>query len=226
MSGVAITSLSLADALDGTEVFPIIQGGSTKKSTTELLITYAATNVSAATETRISDLSALVSLNEQAVASVSAELSVLTILVNAVGVTAITERLDTVSVAISVLTVTKVSVSDATIWNPTITNYVETAYTPVSVSSYAVSLDRGTIHQIYTIGANTCVSLPEVINGKSFVVIVYYGGAHAITWTGGTTIKWPGGIAPTASSSATAADIFTFFQDTSATYGNLAGRDF
>lgn len=146
--------------------------------------------------------------------------------VSATGAWTNSDVLVQVQASVSVLQLTKVSVSSGQIWNPTITNYTETAFAPASVASYAVSLDKGTIHQIYTIDAATSVSLPAAVNGKSFVVIIYYGGTHSITWTGGTTIKWSGGVAPTASSSATAADIFAFFQDTSATYGTLVGRDF
>jgi hypothetical protein len=135
------------------------------------------------------------------------------------------QALVSVQADVSVLQLTKVSVSNGDIWNPTVTNYTETVNTPASVSSYAIDLSQGTIHRLATIGAETCVSLPPAVNGKSFVVIVDYGGAHALTWTGGTTIRWPGGVAPVASSSATASDIFTFIQDTSSTYGNIFARD-
>jgi hypothetical protein len=52
MSGVAITSLSVAASLDGTEVFPMVQNGETKQVTLDELTIYATTTV-------VSDLAAL-----------------------------------------------------------------------------------------------------------------------------------------------------------------------
>lgn len=111
------------------------------------------------------------------------------------------------------------------ITNPTVTNYVETLYAPAAGSSFTVSLANGTV-QRFTTNANTTITLPASVSGKSFIVIVQYGGAHTLTWSGGSTIKWSLGLTPTPTSVNGKIDIFTFFQDGTSTYGSTFGQNF
>lgn len=108
--------------------------------------------------------------------------------------------------------------------NPTITNYTETVYA-VSGTSLTIDLANGTIQKLTTGGAST-ITLPTSVTGKSFMVIVAYGGSHAVTWAGGSTIKWTNGTAPLQTSTTGKFDIFTFFQDGTNTYGSVFGRGF
>ena len=107
---------------------------------------------------------------------------------------------------------------------PTITDYIEALFDQ-SGTSITIDLSNGTVQRVATTG-NATVTLPSVVAGKSFVVIVEYGGAHSITWAGGTAIEWAGGTAPDATSESGKVDIFAFFQDAGATYGSLIGQDF
>jgi hypothetical protein len=109
--------------------------------------------------------------------------------------------------------------------NPTVTNYVETLYAPAAGSSFTVSLSNGTV-QRFTTNANTTVTLPASVAGKSFVIIVQYGGTNTLTWAGGSTLKWSSGITPPPTSATGTIDIFTFFQDGTNTYGALFGSNF
>jgi hypothetical protein len=109
--------------------------------------------------------------------------------------------------------------------NPTVTNYVETLFAPAAGSSFTVTLSSGTV-QRFTTNANTTITLPASVAGKSFVIMIQYGGAHTLTWAGGSTLKWSLGITPTPTSVNGKIDIFTFFQDGTNTYGSTFGQNF
>lgn len=113
--------------------------------------------------------------------------------------------------------------SAKTLTNPTVTNYTETVAT--STGSTTIDLTNGTLFKVTTNGATT-ITLPSSVAGKSFVVIVAYGGVHTISWAGGSTIKWVGGTTPTATSVNGKFDIFTFFCDGTNTYGSIFGQNF
>jgi hypothetical protein len=116
--------------------------------------------------------------------------------------------------------------TNATIINPTITNYTETLANAGSVvTAYAVDLSLGTIHRVTTTN-NLTVTLPASVAGKSFVVMVNYGGTHSLTWTGGGTLRWAGGTIPTATSVNGKIDVFSFFQDGTNTFGAVIGSNF
>lgn len=115
------------------------------------------------------------------------------------------------------------TLSAKTLSNPTVTNYTETVAT--STGSTTIDLTNGTLFKVTTNGATT-ITLPSSVVGKSFVVIVAYGGVHTITWAGGSTIKWVGGTTPTATSVNGKFDIFTFFCDGTNTYGSIFGQNF
>ena len=110
-----------------------------------------------------------------------------------------------------------------TLTNPTVTNDTETLAS--STGSTTIDLANGTLFKVTTNGAVT-ITLPSSVAGKSFVVIVAYGGVHTITWAGGSTLKWVGGTTPTATSVDAKFDIFTFFCDGTNTYGSIFGQNF
>lgn len=95
----------------------------------------------------------------------------------------------------------------------------------VTGNSLTVNLLNGTIQRITTTG-NTTITLPSSVAGKSYMVIVQYGGSHSITWSGGTNLRWAGNLAPVPTSAAGRIDIFTFFCDGINTYGGIAGQNF
>ena len=107
--------------------------------------------------------------------------------------------------------------------NPAITNYTETLYSVTG--SATLSLANGTIQKVTTSGSTT-ITLPASSSGKSFTVLVYYASTDAITWAGGTTLKWASSTTPTATSVAGKIDIFNFYQDGSNTYGSIYGQNY
>lgn len=112
-----------------------------------------------------------------------------------------------------------------TLLNPTFTNYTETLYDAGTGSAFTLNLSNGTI-QKFTTNANMTLTLPASTAGKSFVVMVVYGGVHTLTWSSPSTLKWVGGTTPTATSVAGKIDIFSFFQDGTNTYGTVYGQNF
>jgi hypothetical protein len=113
----------------------------------------------------------------------------------------------------------------STITNPTVTNYTETVNALGSGTSFSPALTSGTIITLTT-GGTTTITLPASAAGKSFIVIVTYGGAHSLVWAGGTTLKWSGGTTPTPTSVLNKIDIFSFFQDGTNTYGVTVGQNY
>lgn len=108
------------------------------------------------------------------------------------------------------------------ITKPTITNYIETLYSPAAGSAFTVDLTNGTI-QKFTTNANITISLPASVAGACYTVIIAYGGTHTLTWAGGGTIKWANGAAPIGSSTSGKFDMFSFICDGTNTYGCSRG---
>ena len=118
---------------------------------------------------------------------------------------------------------TATTVGNLTLANTTVTNYTETLYT--ATGNTTVSLTNGTIQEITTSGSTT-ITLPSSVSGKSFTIIVKYAAADALTWAGGSTLKWPNGTTPTPTSATNKFDIFSFFQDGTNTYGVVNGQNY
>ena len=103
--------------------------------------------------------------------------------------------------------------------NITLTSYTETAY--VANSSTAITLNitaNGTV-QIITLTGTATITMPAAVAGKSFVLFLKQDGtgSRTVTWS---TVKWPGGTAPTITSTASKQDIFSFFSDGTNWYGS------
>lgn len=118
---------------------------------------------------------------------------------------------------------TTTSVGNLTLANTTITNYIETQ--PAGTGNTTITLASGTFYKVTTNGATT-VTLPNSISGKSFTVIVAYANTDALSWTGGSTLKWASNTTPTATSTTGKVDIFNFYQDGTNTYGSIFGQNF
>jgi len=111
-----------------------------------------------------------------------------------------------------------------TLTNATITNYVETAYVANTSTAITIALTNGTI-QILTLTANTTITMPTAVAGKSFVIILRQDatGSRTVTWT---TVNWPSGTAPTITSTLSKQDIYSFFSDGTSWYGITVGQNF
>jgi hypothetical protein len=108
--------------------------------------------------------------------------------------------------------------------NPTVTNYVETPYSANSSTAITLALTNGTV-QIITLTGNATITMPTAVSGKSFIMLLRQDatGSRTVTWS---TVKWPGGTAPTITSTASKQDIYSFFSDGSSWYGVTVSQNY
>lgn len=103
------------------------------------------------------------------------------------------------------------TITNKTLTAPIVNGYTEGVDAPAAGTAFTISLATDTVHAIETSG-NATITLPAPAAGKSFQLQITYGGAHSITWavTGGSTIGWPAGTAPTPTSTNGKIDVFNF----------------
>ena len=109
--------------------------------------------------------------------------------------------------------------------NITLTSYTETAY--VANSSTAITLNitaNGTV-QVITLTGTATITMPTAVSGKSFILFLKQDatGSRTVTWS---TVNWPGGTAPTITSTASKMDIYSFFSDGTYWYGTTVGQNY
>jgi hypothetical protein len=112
--------------------------------------------------------------------------------------------------------------TNKTLTNPTVTAYLETAPSITNSSTaVTISLSSGTVLS-YTLTGNCTFTMPTATSGTSFIVkLIQDGtGSRTVTFTG---VKWPGGTAPTITTTATTGlDILSFVCINSVWYGTYA----
>jgi hypothetical protein len=109
-----------------------------------------------------------------------------------------------------------------TLNNPTVTNYVETVVAiGNSGTSQTLSLTNGTV-QTVTMTGNCTFTMPTATAGKSFILICTQDGTGSRTAVF-TSVKFPGGTAPTLTVTATTGvDILTFVANGTSWFGTAA----
>lgn len=100
------------------------------------------------------------------------------------------------------------TISGASISAGSFTGYTEIGPAPTTGTALSPNLANGTLFRLITNG-NATITLPTPASGKSFTVVVEYGGTHTLTWAGGTR-KWVDGTVPTPTSTNGKIDVFTF----------------
>jgi hypothetical protein len=107
---------------------------------------------------------------------------------------------------------------------PTVTDYIETPYSANSSTAITLALTNGTV-QIITLTGNATITMPTAVSGKSFIIFLKQDatGSRTVTWS---TVKWPGGTAPTITSTASKQDIYSFFSDGTNWYGVTVGQNY
>jgi hypothetical protein len=106
--------------------------------------------------------------------------------------------------------------------NPTITSYVESVVAiGNSSTTQTLSLTNGTV-QTVTMTGNCTFTMPTATAGKSFILICTQDGTGSRTATF-TGVKFPGGTAPTLTTTATTGiDIISFVANGTSWFGNAA----
>jgi hypothetical protein len=89
-----------------------------------------------------------------------------------------------------------------------------------SGTTQTLSLTNGTF-QTVTLTGNCTFTMPTATAGQSFILIVSQDATGGRTATF-TSVKWPGGSAPTITSTASAIDILTFVANGTSWFGSAA----
>jgi hypothetical protein len=118
---------------------------------------------------------------------------------------------------------TVTSVGNATVANVTVTNYIETLQAVGTVGATStLSLTTGTVLTATLTASTPCTfTMPTATAGKSFILKLIQASSGMTTATF-TSVKWPGGTAPTITATASAVDILSFVSDGTNWYGTFA----
>ena len=117
------------------------------------------------------------------------------------------------------------TLTNKTLTNPTITNYTETPFSANSSTAITLALTNGTV-QIITLTGNATITMPAVVSGKSFTILLKQDGTGSRTVTWAATVQWPSGTAPTITSTASKMDKYVFISDGTYWYGSTAGQNY
>jgi len=103
-------------------------------------------------------------------------------------------------------------------------DYQEQTYTANSSTAITLNIVTNGTDQVITLTGTATITMPTATAGKSFLLKLKTGaGGYTVTWT---TVKWPGGTAPTLTSTASKMDIFSFFSDGTNWYGCTVGQNY
>ncbi len=104
--------------------------------------------------------------------------------------------------------------------------YTEEVGTANTSTAYTISLSNGSI-QYLTLTGNCTYTFPTPVAGQSFTLIQKQDGTGGRTVTWPASVKWPGGTAPTLTSTASKADKFIFTAiDGSSWLGSNGGQNY
>jgi hypothetical protein len=110
--------------------------------------------------------------------------------------------------------------TNKTLTNPTVTNYVESVVAIGETgASKTISLTNGTV-QTATLTGNCTFTMPTATAGKSFILLLKQDGTGSRTATF-TGVKWSAAGTPTITATASRMDILSFVADGTNWYGNI-----
>ena len=113
--------------------------------------------------------------------------------------------------------------TNKTLTNPTVTNYVESVVAIGTVTTAStLSLTSGTVQTATLTASTACTfTMPTATAGKSFILLL----KQAASTGGGTatftSVKWSSAGTPTVTATAGKMDIFSFVSDGTNWYGNV-----
>ena len=118
------------------------------------------------------------------------------------------------------------TLTNKTIEAGTFTNgYTEETATANTSTAYTIDLANGTV-QVLTLTGNCTYTFPTAVAGKSFILLQKQDGTGSRTVTWPSSVKWPGGTAPTITSTASKLDKYIFTSDGTNWYGSDAGKNY
>jgi hypothetical protein len=103
--------------------------------------------------------------------------------------------------------------------------YTEETVTANTSTAYTISLANGTV-QLLTLTDNCVYTFPTPAAGKSFLLVQKQDatGSRTVTWD--SNVKWPASTAPTITSTASKADLYSFVSDGTYWYGRTIGQNY
>jgi len=115
--------------------------------------------------------------------------------------------------------------TNATLTNPTVTNYVETLYSANTSTAITVDLANGTVQNLTLTAASVTITMPTAVAGKSFIIILSQDatGSRSVTWS---TVSWPSATPPSVTQTASRKDIFSFFSNGTSWFGTTIGQNY
>jgi hypothetical protein len=102
-------------------------------------------------------------------------------------------------------------------------DYKEGVVTANTGTAYTINTANGTL-QILTLTGNCTFTFPTAIAGESFTLLLRQDGTGGRTVTWPSAVRWPGGTAPTITSTASQTDKYIFTSDGTRWYGSNAGQ--
>jgi hypothetical protein len=104
-------------------------------------------------------------------------------------------------------------------------DYKEGVVTANTGTAYTISTATGTL-QILTLTGNCTFTFPTATTGESFTLFLRQDGTGGRTVTWPANVRWPGGTAPTITSTASRQDKYIFTADGTNFYGSNAGQNY
>jgi hypothetical protein len=118
------------------------------------------------------------------------------------------------------------TLTNKTVEAGTFTNgYTEEVATANTGTAYTIDLAGGSV-QILTLTGNCTFTFPTATAGKSFILLLKQDGTGGRTVTWPASVEWPGGTAPTITSTASKMDKLVFTAADSNWYGSVAGQSY
>jgi len=114
--------------------------------------------------------------------------------------------------------------TNKTLTNPTVTNYVETVVAIGTVSSaHTLVLTSGTVQTATLTASTACTfTMPTATAGKSFILLLKQAASTGNGTATFTSVKWGTAGAPTITATAGKMDILSFVSDGANWYGSIA----
>jgi hypothetical protein len=114
--------------------------------------------------------------------------------------------------------------TNKTLTNPTVTNYVESVIAIGTVtSSSTISLTSGTVQTATLTASTACTfTMPTATAGKSFILLLKQAASTGNGTATFTSVKWSSAGTPTMTATAGKMDIFSFVSDGTNWYGSVA----
>jgi hypothetical protein len=118
------------------------------------------------------------------------------------------------------------TLTNKTVEAGTFTNgYTEEVATANTSTAYTIDLAGGSV-QILTLTGNCTFTFPTATAGQSFILLLKQDGTGGRTVTWPASVEWPGGTAPTITSTASKMDKLVFTAADSNWYGSVAGQNY